>query len=129
MINPGEKKMKVNKKKAVALGLLFGFIGLTGCHQNPMIKHTNQKSVGLLLKASQLAEKQLKMERASGWAYENCMDDNRAELDCAAFFKVMLPFVKKNERFKSMILADLMNKDAFEPIADDYASQRFMSLY
>jgi hypothetical protein len=48
------------------------------------------------------------------------MEDNRARIDCAAFFKVMLTFVTKNDGFKRMTYDDLADKKAFEPIADNY---------
>jgi hypothetical protein len=120
--------MKVKQTSAIGWALILASIGLTGCHQNPLSKHRIEKSARVLQESSQLAERELKLNRTNGWVYGNCMDGNRAKMDCEAFFKRMLPFVRKAEGYKAVTLADLKDKEAFEPIEEDYEAQRFLSM-
>ncbi len=117
--------MSMKNKKALALILLTSSMGLTGCHQNPITQHKPEKSALILLRASRLAEQQLKIDTPTGWVYGSCMDDNRSNLDCKAFFKAMLPLAKQDKAFKNLTYADLTDQKTFETIAEDYESKRF----
>lgn len=102
---------------------------LTGCYQNPVTKNTPKKTISVLRHAAVAAEKQMGVERTTGWTYGVCMDiePQTVNVDCAALFRVMLPLVKKDPAFKHMTLAQLTNKETFEPLAEDYGIQVFYS--
>ena len=121
--------MKIHTKRAHALVLLVSASVLTGCYQNPITKNTPKKTISVLRHAAMAAEKQMGVERTTGWTYGACMDiePQTVKVDCSALFNVMWPLVKKDPAFKHMTLAQLTNKETFEPLAEDYGIQVFYS--
>lgn len=121
--------MQIITKRAVLPVLLVSAWGLTGCYQNPLTKNTHKKTISVLHHAAIAAEKKMGVERTTGWTYSVCMDvePTTIKVDCPVLFKTMLPLVKNNAAFKHLTLAQLTNKDTFEPLAEDYGIQVFYS--
>lgn len=122
--------MLIHSKKALLPVVLISAVVLTGCYQNPMTQHNHKKTITVLHQAARDAEKQLGLERTIGGSYGLCMSDEpeKAGVDCVTLFKTMLPWVQKNPAFKHMTLAHLSDKEAFEPLAEDYDMDVFYSI-
>lgn len=121
--------MQITIKRAQLSVLLVGTLILTGCYQNPITKNTPKKTISVLRHAAMSAEKQMGVERNSGWSFGVCMniEHSPVKVDCSKLFNLMLPLVKKEAAFKHLTMAQLTNKNTFEPLLDEYDMHVFNS--
>lgn len=125
----GDNVLKITRKRAHLTVLLMMALILTGCYQNPITNNTPKKTISVLRHAAMLAEKKMGIEHNSGWSFGVCMNSepSTVKVDCSKLFNLMLPLVKKEASFKHLTMSQLMNKDTFEPLLDEYDMHVFNS--
>ncbi len=125
------QRVKTTIALAAGLGLITGLVGCRH-HENPLKKADPTDTATFLVRASQAAEKQLKVyQNSGGFYYGQCMRGKRKQALCAKLYRAMASFAatsKPFKQFKGITIADLTDQNFFTWVKEEYERVNFNTI-
>lgn len=100
---------------------------LVGCasHQNQLLVMPKHEAAQQLLDASLVAERDMKIDPASGAYYGECMTGKASVKRCRHLFALMQQNLVKNPSLQHTTIADLKSKLLWQRVQNDYQEAVF----
>lgn len=104
-------------------------LSLAACsHHNPLANPDKAKVATFLVKASQYAEQNMKLNLSpGGYVYADCMED-KSTVNCRVLYDNMVDYGQHQPGFKHLTTADLTDKAVWRTHADAYLKVQFNQL-